>query len=57
MKEFKKEVEDYLMNKWYISTNDITTDEAIEEAFNDGESVEDFSDDLAKKYDLILFEG
>ena len=57
MEDFKKRVEDYLMDKWYITINDITDDAQIEQAFKDGETVEEFCDALANKYDLILFEG
>lgn len=55
MDEFKKQVENYLFENYYISTNDITDDEQIEQAFRDGESAEEFVEWLADKYDLIKF--
>ena len=55
MEQFKKSVEDYLMDKYLITVNDITSDEQIEQAFKDGESVDEFCDYLADKYDLIKF--
>jgi hypothetical protein len=55
MKEFKKAVEDYLMDKYYITINDITDEKQIEQAFNDGETPQEFVEWLAEKYDLIDF--
>ncbi len=52
LEQFKTEVENKLFEKYRIGINDCTDDEAIERAFIDGESAQEFVDWIGDKYEL-----
>jgi hypothetical protein len=45
-------VYEILSNEYLVTINDITDEDQIREAFNDGESYVDFVEGLATKYNL-----
>jgi hypothetical protein len=50
--EYLKEFQDVLKTRHGIELNDCTDEESVEEAYNDGETVVEFVERLATKYDL-----
>lgn len=50
--EYKKKVEEELLKHFLITIGDCTSDEAIEQAWKDNETVEEFIDWIGEKGNL-----
>ncbi len=57
MNKYKQKVSNLLIMKYGIGIGDCTDEEAIEVAFNTGETVEEFVDGIADKYSLSPLES